>query len=136
MAVGFACAITACLLLFGKYMFGLFTETPELIELASRMMRIMAAGYITIAVTQVLGGIMRGAGDTVTPMWISLFTTIGLRVPVAYALAWFTRCPEWPNGRPEALSISLLVPWVLGAVISFIAYRRGGWRRALSQDAP
>lgn len=134
MAVGFSCAITACLLLFGKYMFALFTDTPELIELACRMMGIMAAGYIAIAVSQVLGGIMRGAGDTVTPMWISLFTTIVLRVPTAYALAWLTRCPEWPNGRPEALSFSLLVPWVLGAVISAAAYRGGGWRKAIEPD--
>jgi len=135
MAVGFACVITTCLLLFGKYMFALFTDTPELIELASRMMRIMAAGYITIAVTQVLGGIMRGAGDTVTPMWISLFTTIVLRVPVAYTLAWLTRCEAWPNGRPEALSVSLLVPWVMGAVISAIVFRRGSWRRKMVQEA-
>ncbi len=134
MAVGFACAITACLLLFGKYMFALFTHTPELIDLANRMMRILAAGYIAIAVSQVLGGIMRGAGDTVTPMWISLFTTIVLRVPTAYALAWITRCEEWPNGKPEALFISLLVPWVLGAVISAVAYRRGRWRRLMMND--
>ena len=134
MAVGFACAITACLLLFGRYLFGLFTGTPELIALATRMMRIMAAGYITIAVTQVLGGIMRGAGDTVTPMWISLFNTVVLRVPVAYIMAWFTRCEAWPNGRPESLSISLLVTWVMGAVISVIAFRRGGWRKALNAE--
>lgn len=132
MAVGFACAVTICLLLFGKYLFALFTDTAELIALASRMMRIMAAGYITIAVTQVLGGIMRGAGDTVTPMWISLLTTIVLRVPTAYILAWLTRCEAWPNGRPEALSVSLLVPWVMGAVFSAIAYRRGKWRKNLA----
>ena len=135
LALGFACAITICLLFLNKYMFALFTSTPELIALAGRMMRIMAAGYITIAVTQVLGGIMRGAGDTVTPMWISLFTTIGLRLPVAYIMAWLTRCPEWPNGRPEALSISLLVSWVLGAVISAIAFRRGKWRENLAAQA-
>ena len=123
MAVGFACTITVCLLLFGKYMFDLFTDTPELIELAYRMMRIMAGGYITIAVTQVLGGIMRGAGDTVTPM------------PTAYILAWYTRCEAWPIGRPEALSISLLVPWVMGAVISAIVFRRGSWRRKMEQSA-
>ena len=68
-------------------------------------------------------------------MWISLFTTIGLRVPVAYILAWFTRCPEWPNGRPEALSISLLVPWVLGAVISAVAFRRGKWQGNLAAQS-
>lgn len=132
-AVGFACVITACLLLFGKIMFNLFTDTTELIDLAYRMMSIMSAGYITIAISQVLGGIMRGAGDTVTPMWISLFTTIVLRVPIAYILAWYTRCEAWPNGRPESLSVSLLVPWVLGAVISAIAYQRGKWRRYLTE---
>ena len=134
MAVGFACVITVCLLLFGRYLFGFFTETPELIELANRMMRIMAVGYIAFAVSQVLGGIMRGAGDTVTPMWISMFTTIGLRVPSAYLFAWLTRCEQWPNGRPEALSASLLLCWVMGAAISAVAYRRGRWRKALSPE--
>ena len=133
MAVGLACAITACLLLFGRHLFALFTDTEELIVLAGRMMRIMAAGYIAIAVSQVLGGVMRGAGDTVTPMWISLFTTIFMRVPVAYALAYLTRCEQWPHGRPEALSVSLLVPWVMGAVLSYIAFRRGSWRKRLPQ---
>ena len=133
MAVGFACAITACLLLFGRYMFGLFTDTGDLIALASRMMTIMAAGYIAVAVTQVLGGIMRGAGDTVTPMWISIFSTIVLRVPTAYILAYLTRCEEWPHGRPEALSVSLLVAWTLGAVISAIVFRVGKWRSSVEE---
>ena len=135
MAVGFACVITVCLLLFGRYLFGFFTGTPELIELANRMMRIMAAGYIAFAVSQVLGGIMRGAGDTVTPMWISMFTTIGLRVPSAYLFAWLTRCEAWPNGRPEALSASLLLCWVMGAAISAVAYRRGKWRKLVLEES-
>ena len=100
------------------------------------MMRIMAAGYIAFAASQVLGGVMRGAGDTVTPMWISMFTTIILRVPSAYILAWLSRCEEWPNGRPEALSASLLLCWVLGAVINAVAYRRGKWRRVLTEADP
>lgn len=32
--------------------------------------------YIAMAVTQSLSGVMRGAGDTMTPMWISLVTTV------------------------------------------------------------
>ena len=73
--------ITAILLLFGKYLFAIFTETPELIELAVKMMRVLAVGYVCISVTQVLGGVMRGAGDTVTPMWISIISTIFLGFP-------------------------------------------------------
>ena len=129
MAIGFSASITVILLFFGHILFNFFTDTPELVDLAVRMMRILAFGYICIAVTQVLGGIMRGCGDTITPMWITMFTTVVLRIPVAYGLAYLTRCPEYPNGRPEALFCSLLVAWTMGAVVSYIVFRRGNWRR-------
>ena len=87
---------------------GVFTDTSELVDLSRRMMGIIAAGYIAMAVTQSLSGVMRGAGDTLTPMWISLFTTIVVRVPVAYGIAYFTRSAELPNGRQECVFISLL----------------------------
>ncbi len=128
MAVGVSATITLALLVFGRYLFDLFTDTPVLMDLAVNMMRILAVGYICIAVTQVLGGVMRGSGDTVTPMWITMLTTIALRIPVAYGLAYLTRCAEYPNGRPEALFISLLVSWSMGALISWLVFRRGKWR--------
>lgn len=134
LSVGLSTVITSVLLLFGHVLFGFFTDTPELIALAVRMMRIMAAGYICIAMTQVFQGVMRGAGDTVTPMWISMFTTVCLRVPSAYLLAYLTRCPEWPNGRPEALAASMLFTWVSGSVISYFAFKRGKWRRNLERQ--
>ena len=123
-AQAFAGTITLVLLFLNKYLFAIFTDTPELITLAGQMMRIMAIGYIAVAVTQVLGGVMRGAGDTVTPMWISICSTVLLRVPVAYILAHFTASEAFPNGHPFALSISLLISWTLGMVISVIAYKR------------
>jgi len=128
MALSVAASITLVLLVFGRFLFDLFTDTPELMDLAVRMMRILAVGYICVAVTQCLGGIMRGSGDTVTPMWITLFTTILLRVPTAYGIAWLTRCEEYPTGRPEAIFISLLVAWAMGALVSFLVFRRGKWR--------
>jgi Na+-driven multidrug efflux pump len=129
MAAGLSAAITVILLFLNKFLFGFFTDTAELIHLAGRMMRIMAVGYVGVSVTQVLGGVMRGAGDTMTPMWISMVTTILLRIPVAYGMAWLTASAEWPNGHPFSLSTSLLVAWTLGAVITFVAYRRGKWRK-------
>ena len=133
-AVGCATVLTIILLIFNHFLFGFFTTTPELIDLAGRMMRIMAAGYIGVAITQVLGGVMRGAGDTVSPMWISLITTVLLRVPVAYILAFFTKTAEFPAGHPFSLSISLLISWVLGAVISWIVYARGKWKKNLIEE--
>lgn len=100
-----------------------------------RMMRILALGYIAVAVTQCLSGIMRGAGDTMTPMWISLVSVVVLRVPIAYGLAYLTRSAQYPTGRPESTFISLLVSWTLGAAITFFYYKKGAWReKGISQN--
>ena len=130
-AQAFSASITLVLLFLNRYLFGIFTDTAELIELAGQMMRIMAVGYIAVSVTQVMGGVMRGAGDTVTPMWISMISTIALRIPVAYGLAYLTRSEAFPHGHPFSLSASLLISWTLGMVISIIAYRRSNVRQVI-----
>lgn len=133
MAVGVSTTITCLILIFGKYLMGVFTTTQELIDLSVRMMRILAPGYIAVAVTQSLSGVMRGAGDTMTPMWISLFQTVCIRVPIAYGISYLTRTPELPTGRSECVFISLLSSWCIGALLTFIAYRRGGWKKKAVQ---
>lgn len=128
MGLSISTALTVLLLIFGGSLIRLFTVTPGIISLGLRQIRILAAGYIAMSMTQVFGGIMRGAGDTMPMMWISMFTTVVLRVPIAYTLAYLTRSAAWPNGSPDALFISLLTSWVLGAIITFGWYRRGTWR--------
>ena len=120
--------LVALLLIFGKYLIGMFTTTEEIIRLGTRQIRILAAGYVAMAITQVFGGIMRGAGDTMPSMWISMFTTVVIRVPLAYLWAWLTRSPAYPAGSPDALFFALLISWVLGAVATYLWYRRGAWR--------
>ena len=78
---------------------------------------------------------MRGAGDTMAPMWISLISTILLRVPIAYGLAYLTRNAANPNGQPKALFFSLMISWTLGAVMSAITYARGKWKTKMIASA-
>ena len=129
-------ALVACILLFGEGLMRMFTDTPEVVALGVHMLRILALGYIAMAVTQSLSGVMRGAGDTLTPMWISLITTVVIRVPLAYGIAFLTRSPEQPLGTPDCLFYSLLISWVIGAVLTTIFYRRGGWakKNAIGSD--
>lgn len=134
MAVAVSTSITILLLFFGHYLMRVFTDTPELVNLSMRMLRILAVGYIAVAVTQSLSGVMRGAGDTMTPMWISLITTVIIRVPLAYGFAYLTRSPLYPTGRPESTFVSLLISWSLGALITYGFYRKGAWReKGISQ---
>ncbi len=127
-AVFFATIITAIILIFGHILMFAFTDTASLVYLSMNMMKIIAVGYIAMAVTQSLSGVMRGAGDTMTPMWISIITTVIIRVPLAYIVSFMTKSSELPNGRWECIPISLVASWLLGALLTYVFYKRGKWK--------
>lgn len=123
--------LVGMILIFGRFVMGLFTNTDSLIDLCNHAMRILALGYVSVAVSQCLQGTLRGAGDTMTPMWIALITTIVIRVPLAYGIAALTKSPELPSGSYDALFVSLLTSWLIGAATTFVFYMKGKWRKKL-----
>ncbi len=126
--------MVAGILLFGHQLVGMFTNTETTIQLGIQGLNTLALGYICFSVTQVLQGTMRGAGETTVPMYISIFATVILRMPLAYLLAFLTRTAAdgpWPNGQPSALFVSLLVSWVSAMIVTIIVYRMNFWRRKL-----
>ncbi len=132
MALGTAMVLTPLVLLTGPALMRLFTPEPALIRLSMGMMYILAAGYVAMAATQVLQGVMRGAGDTVTPMWISFGTTIALRLPLAYLLVALVRRAGAPLLTQEKMVFaSLLATWLMGMLITVFLYRRGGWKKKM-----
>lgn len=131
LALAVSVTLVLCILLFGRGLMYMFTDTVELVDMGARMLRILALGYVAMSITQTLSGAMRGVGDTVTPMWISVITTIGLRMPLAYLLAYLTRTPELPTGAPESIYYSMLIAWVMGAVLNSIVYKRGVWKKRI-----
>lgn len=120
--------LTGLIVLFGKNLMSLFTKTQANIDLAYNMMLVLVVGYIAFTVTQVLMGIMRGSGDTMTPMWITIFNTAIIRVPIAYIIAEITKSPQWPHGAPVSTFGSLVITWIMGAVLTSIFYSRGKWK--------
>lgn len=128
-------ALTSLIIIFGKNILSLFTKNKASIDLAYSMMLVLAAGYIVFAIIQVLGGVMRGAGDTMTPMWITLVNNVLIRIPLAYLMAYLTKSALWPHGKPIATFGSLVVTWILGSVMTIVFYRRGRWKnKALVQN--
>lgn len=129
MSLLFSVAIVAVILLFGRGLMSIFTTTEELVDLGMHIMRILAAGYILMAIIQALTGVMRGAGDTVTPMWISIIETFFLRMPLAYVMVYLSRSETYPIGNQDMIYWSLLIAWGIGAIMSIIFYRFGNWRK-------
>ena len=127
-AMAISAVLTVLILLFGRHLMAIFTSTDALIEVSYHNMQILSAGYIAMEVTQCLSGVMRGAGDTVTPMWISILNSVIIRVPLAYILVGLTRTPELPQGNFYMMPTSLLITWLIGACITFAMYKRGKWK--------
>ena len=128
LATGVSTLVTAVILLGGRHLMGIFTDTDELVILSMHLMQILAVGYIAMAVMQCLCGVMRGAGDTMTPMWISIVETVALRMPLAYVMCYLSRTPALPNGKREYVMVSLLISWIAGTILSCIFYARGKWK--------
>ena len=105
-----------------------------MLAIGQRGLHWLAVGYLCFAVSQVLQGEMRGAGETMIPMWISIISTVILRMPLAYLLAYLTRSDVWPNGNPDMLYASLLLSWVSSMLMTIVAYRAGWWRRKMPDD--
>ena len=121
--------LVGLILIFGKILMGLFTNTDEVINVSYEMMCILSVGYIGVAINQILSGTIRGAGDTMTPMWIALITTTLIRLPIAYGMAYFTKSETLPTGEPRSIYYSLVIAWVLGAIITAIIYKIGYWAK-------
>ncbi len=127
-AMGISAFLSMLILVFGKNLMRIFTSTDQLVDMSYHVMTILLVGYIAMEVTQCLSGVMRGAGDTMTPMWISLFNSVVMRVPLAYGLVWLSKTPEQPQGDFYMMARSLVITWICGALLTFVLYKMGRWR--------
>ena len=71
----------------------------------------------------VLNGIMRGAGDTLIPMFISLFSLWVIRIPIATLLSGHADIGVY------GVYWSVPIGWFTGMVLSFIYYLTGRWKK-------
>jgi len=120
--------MVALMLLFGKWMMGLFTETQEIINMGYSFIVTMVPAYFLMTIGQSYGGVIRGAGDSMGPMWISLITNTVIRIPAAYLIAHFTISQLYPAGDPKSTFIALIIAMTLNCAATIIYYFKGPWK--------
>lgn len=126
MGVGMAAVLSAFLLLTRHFTLGLFTSDQNVINLGAQMMVYMATFYVTYVPIEIFSGAIKGSGDSVAPMVITLIGVCVLRV------AWvLIVVPIWHN--LFTLSISYPVSWVITSLIFIIYYLKGGWMERCRQ---
>jgi len=113
-------SISAGVFVFGKTMMGFFTPNPEVIALGNDYLIIVSSFYIIFSTMFVINAVMRGAGDTLIPMFITLFALWIVRVPASYLLA----------DRIGVNGIWWAVPlgWVCGMILAYLYYLTGKWK--------
>ena len=114
---------------FAEPLVRLFTADQEVIRLGGIFLRIAAVSQIPLAVTLVLQGALRGAGDTAYILRVTILGIWGVRVPMAAAAAWF------------GLSVAyvwwaFLLDWVARMVLLQMRCRSTHWERKHVEVVP
>jgi putative MATE family efflux protein len=114
-------ATTLIIVFFGHVLMSLFTNDREVIRLGDQYLTIVSSFYILFTLMFIYNGIMRGAGDTLIPMFFSLISLWLIRIP----LAWFL------SRRLGAEGIWWAIPagWFIGLSLSFGYYKTGRWKK-------
>ena len=121
MSGSLALATTLIVILFRRFLMGLFSTDPAVIEIGSQYLIIVSSFYLFFSSMFVVGGVMRGAGDTLIPMFIRLFALWIIRIPAAWILAkYFGELGIW---------WSIPIAWFIGMSLSYLYYLKGNWRK-------
>lgn len=107
-------------LTFRYHIMSLFTPDIDVINIGTDFLYTVGWFYIIFSTMFVIGGVMRGAGDTLIPMIITFISLWIVRVPLCYYLSQqFGVSGVW-LGMPFA--------WFVGLVLSYFYYISGRWK--------
>lgn len=94
---------------------GLFSSNPEVVHIGSRYLRIISPFYVLGAAGVVLSRALNGAGDSLTPMLLTVLTLAGLQIPLAVFLARAWQPPTqgiwWAMAIAMAFYGSAIAAW-------------------------
>lgn len=122
LAIGVACFMGLIFILFSHQLARLYTSDLAVIAMAGTVLKILALGQPGQSTQLSLAGALRGAGDTIYPLYASLFGIWIFRVIVAYI---FVNIFHW--GLVGAW-ISITLDQYVRSVIVYLRYRSGKWK--------
>ena len=108
------------IMIFREPLMTLFTSDPEVIQIGARYLLIVGGFYVLFSSMFVIGGVMRGAGDTIVPMFITLLSLWLFRIPLAAILS--------RSIGVDGIWWAIPIAWFMGMTLSFLYYRTGKWK--------
>ena len=142
MSVAFSILITCIIITFRYHLMHLFTPDQSVISVGAGYLIIVGSSYIIFSTMFSLNGLLRGAGATVVPMFITLLSLWLIRIPIAALLSgrlhdtlihWgiHFNLPPLLSGLLQEKGIWWSVPigWLVGTILAFLYYRSGNWKK-------
>ena len=106
-----------------RWLAGFITDAPAMLDQCVTPIQICGPIQIFFATQMVLGGAMRGAGDTRATMWLTTLSTYLLRLPAVYLLG-----VRWELGL-NGVWFALCGELVFRGVIYALRFWQGGWAK-------
>lgn len=123
LAVVLMAAMGVVFFFFPYLLLRMFTSDPEVIRYGILYMKIVAFAQVPLAMTMVLGGSLRGAGDTGFLMFATIAGMWLVRLPVAAVLAAGIRAPI------KLVWSVMVLDWVVRTALLTWRYRKLNWGR-------
>jgi len=114
-------AVTAVAVMKPTILIALFNREPDVLAAGSLYLKINGWSYIFFALVFVLGGVMRGAGDTMATLILTIIGLWVVRVPAAYLLA--------ARMGPAGIWTGILISAVASFLLHLGYYATGRWKR-------
>jgi len=114
--------ISAAMMIFAISLMKMFSPeiTPDVIAIGKRYLMIICPFIVVFSTMFIYTGVMRGAGDTLVPMFITLLSLWLVRIPLASFLSGFI--------GTDGIWWSLPMAWGVGAICAYLYYRSGRWK--------
>jgi len=119
----FSVIVSIIMYFFGTDLIGIFTNDPNVIAIGYSYLVIVSSFYVIFSAMFTVHGLLRGAGDTIVLMFITIFALWFLRIPVSYYLSR----PEMGLGS-DGIWWGVPIGWSFGLIASFIYYKMGRWK--------
>ena len=117
MAVGASISISAIFILFGRYVYQLFTTDADVVEIGMHMITMMAPAYAIYVFIEIYSGALRGTGDVLVPMLMTCGGVCVLRI-----LWMMFVVPLKPV--IDTIIYSYPISWTLTALMFIFYYRK------------
>jgi putative MATE family efflux protein len=121
--------MTAVVIIFKYPLMGWFTKDVEVIQIGANYLTIVTSFYLVFTSMFIFGSVMRGAGDTLIPMFITLFALWIIRIPAA---VFFSK-----KFGETGIWWSIPAGWTIGMAFTLIYYSMGRWKsKVVVKPAP